>query len=800
MAKSSGPKVGLKKKLSRVEKAKHVEVGYSPRGEDFDVQEFISQRVMDMKAERKRNIVGAKRSIEDIWRDADNEYQPHELEMQGRRRLESNDEEGLRSRLVKVGQESEWQSNQASPDFYVKVNTALSILVDQNPEAVFIPDGKKYEANTKLAYGNWKHSWEVSGAKQQLKNFTFNLAKYGVAFMKTYPKLVEQQKQVRTEYYSDQPQNDKYETRRLVKFNDICRTSLNPWDVWVSEMTRPGDPLSMDDWYHEVDFADDKFQEEFKEYLVNVPVPAGARERPENDEVNDDEKVGGITRVGFYENQVLDLYVVFIPSHKIVLYKSPLPNDDGMLSLTTAQWSLRDDRTILGIGLYEIIKGDCVLYDRMSNMSMDQLALSIYKMFFYKGTDILGENGSLVVTAGKGVQVSDPQGIQFLNVPGPGAEVWRGMEFLQERKDTTSGVTPQIVGKSGGNTLGQDVQAKESALQRMKTPLDFIIDALQQEAYICLSWQKQTLSTPEVLEYSDEATLTASLKEAGLDEESIQKYLADASTQNPDSKLLFNGPDQMDANGQPVVDEIGVPVPPRQFANVYREMPYNLQNGDDGELIESKEAQFYRYGTDLPTNRLDWRGIIRIKPQSVLAPSKEITRRMKLDLYNLIYPSIEKMLAQPQFIPMLLPSVKQILKVYDEDINDWVDEDELMKLSDASKQPPPPPPPDPPKLSFSIKLETLPPEVQLEVLKKYAGIDMKPPAELGALPDLGGAPTDPNALPDIFIDGPGGAGGQPPPGAVLQSGDQPPAEPMKPLLPRGQVGTGKTPSTPGMAK
>ena len=68
----------------------------------------------------------------------------------------------------------------------------------------------------------------------------------------------------------------------------------------------------------------------------------------------------------------------------------------------------------------------------------------------------------------------DPAAITFLQVPGPGVESWKGLEFLQDKKDINSGVTPQLSAKFGAKTLGQDLQAKEAALERMKTPLDYI--------------------------------------------------------------------------------------------------------------------------------------------------------------------------------------------------------------------------------------------------------------------------------------------------------------------------------------
>ncbi len=759
---------------------------YDPNTKKRDTLEFLSKRVEKMKEYRKQKLRNNTKSIEDIWNEAEKEYQPHELTTEGKTRLVSDEDTGLRSRLVKLGDDSGWQSDMASPDFYVKVNTAIAILIDQNPEAVFIPDSKRFEKNTKLAYGNWKHSWEVSGAKQQLKNFVFNMSKYGTGFFRTYPKLVRMKKQIRTEYYPDQPEKDVYESKTVIKFNDLCRESYNPQQVWLSELTRPGDYSSMDDCYIEVDFSQDKFNQVFADYKDSKYAKPDATSAG-GDAVQADNQTNENITVGFYENQVLDIYAVWIPSQKVLLYQSPLPNDDGLLSLTFAPWTLRDDRCPYGIGLWEILRNDSVLYDRMLNMTMDQLTLAIYKMAFYQGTQILGENGQLVVRPGGLEQTSDAKGVTFMEVPGPGQEAWTGLDFLQERKDRISGVIQQLTGQSGNKTLGQDLQSKESALERMKAPLDYILDALQQEAYITLSWQKQILSTPEVLEYTDDETLKGALKEVGMADEDIAKYLQEAASPQHGTDLVFGN--------QPSEGE-----PQRKFANVYREVPYNMEKDDKGELIESKEQQFYRFGTDLPLHHLDWKGIIRIKPQSVLAPSKELTRRMKLDLFNLVYPAMQTMLAMPINIPLLLPGIEQIVKVYEEDVSDWFDKDALMAMADAAKQPPPPPPPDPPKLSISIKFETLIPEVQQQMLEMYAGI--KPPA-----------PPAPEAPPEqsLFIDAktgaphnPGAGQAGPPPQAGPPQGQTPsqnPTQPqqnaqppvMQPLVPPSNLSGGRNP-------
>ena len=258
----------------------------------------------------------------------------------------------------------------------------------------------------------------------------------------------------------------------------------------------------------------------------------------------------------------------------------------------------------------------------------------------------------------------------------------------------------------------------------------------------------------------EEGDIIEALKEIGMDDQNIQSYLQESKNPQQGTDLVFGSqPDE--TTGEQ-----------RKFANVYKEVPYNMEQDDKGELIESKEQRFYRFGTDLPLKRLDWKGMIRIKPQSVLAPSKELTRRMKLDVFNLFFPALQNALNAPMLIPALMLPMKQILNVYDMEPSDWMDEDFMTQLHEQAMQPAPVAS-DPPKLSVSIKFETLAPDIQQQMLEKYA--DIKPPE------------PPPEEQP-LFVDK-----------ATLQQGAQPPQggqspqSGLKPLVPRGNLVGGQNP-------
>ena len=100
---------------------------------------------------------------------------------------------GLRgSRVVPItgAGDDEWRSDVSEPMLLSKVQTALAILIDQNPDATFKALNEKFKRNTAFAYSLWKRSWIVAKSKDQLKLCVFDLAKYGWCIGRTYPRYI----------------------------------------------------------------------------------------------------------------------------------------------------------------------------------------------------------------------------------------------------------------------------------------------------------------------------------------------------------------------------------------------------------------------------------------------------------------------------------------------------------------------------------------------------------------------------------------------------------------------------------
>ena len=614
--------------------------------EDF---KFVQIRIQQLQDARKEEQFGTK--VENIWEDADKDYAPHRLGIK-RKKVGYDEDLGWRGAPLQAGQGKEWRSDVSQPNPFIKINIALAILVDQNPTGVFTAINKKYQATTEMIRQLYDRSWDFAKSKQQLKLFIFNLAKYGWGCGRTYPlRIVRKVKQL-TDYNQEEPDKSVYEEKEVVEYNDIYRENLDPWNCWIDDMARPNSQRSMRDWAWRKVYSMDDAEDEFGNWKNWKYIkPGGVISH------RLDEKTGGtkkykdpnLLEVYFYENQLKDMF--WVMANGVPLIMGPLPISDAhgnkKLSLWQSYWILRHAESPYGIGIYEAMRYDQGILDRFRNMTIDQLTLSINKMFFYQGTNQLTETGDIEISPGVGKQTLDPKNINFLEIPGPGREAWEGIERFKKDLDDASGITDPLMGEITGKTAFEIAQAKEQALKRLKTPLENITDALDTEAYITVSLIQLLYSIPETYKIADSNLIDAYLQEVGSDPE------------------LWSRDDEGNFE-----------------AKVFPEFPLNLDEDDKGNLIETQDTRFFR----VKPRFLKWEGIINVKSQSILTPSKQVDKALELEMYNMLIP----LLANP---PELYQKVaKNIVKLYDKDPRDilpdmWLMEPEELQAQAQQNQP-----------------------------------------------------------------------------------------------------------------
>lgn len=596
---------------------------------------FVKERIQTLQQTRKDHY-GV--NLDELWAEADKNSVPHRLKTKGKKMVVTDEDRGWRGALVELGS-SQWQSDISQSNPFVKIQTAIAILIDQNPTGVLTAASKKYQATTEIMKQLYARSWEYAKSKAQLRMFTFNLAKYGWAIGRTYPlKIVRTVTDVVTG-----------EQKEVVEYNDVYRENLDPRNCWIDDLALPNSPMTVRDWSWRKVYDIEDFKEEFKdtEAVKNDWVEPGGNT---TETISTDNKAGtkktegkNLVEVLFYENRVKDLFMIVANGVPVLIEPLPISDVKGLKKLSCWQtyWNLRHASSPYGVGIYEAIRYDQSMLDRVRNMTIDQLTMSIYKMFFYQGTQSLTETGDIKITPGVGKQVLDPKNITWLEVPGPGQDAYTGIEMMRRDLDEASGITDPLLGQITGKTAFEIAQAKESALKRLKNPLENIQEALNQEGYITLSLIQLLYSIPETYSISDPALIDDYLKEIDGDTD------------------LYSREPVLGEDGNPAIDEMGLPQ--EQFtAKVYPEFALNLKADEKGNLTETEETRFFR----VKPETVSWEGTITIKSQSLLTPSKQIDKALDLEMYNLLIP----LFAQPP--ELYKKAAESICKLYDKDPRD----------------------------------------------------------------------------------------------------------------------------------
>lgn len=641
--KGSPATAGIKDRLKEKPEA---ELTYIPTGTERTARVYINRRVGDMQ-DYRRGL-----GIEKRWKEADEEYIPHELDFgTTRKRFETDQDTGLRSRMVPVGDiTQQWRQASSAPTLLAKIQTAVSIIVDQQPEAELVPLLKKYDKTTDLAYALWKRNWSITQAREKLKLIVFDLIKYGWAAQRTYPRKVQYTKRVLTSVDRENPENDKYEEKNIVWFNDIDRQRLDPMKTWIDELATPYDPYSTNEVYYEMDYSYDSAKVEFGQYdnfkyvkrdsvVVRQDTPKKSNRQAANEELR---RRKDVVTIGFFESRHKDIYCIRAVKDNILIYLGPLPNDDGYISVAHTLWILRKSGMPYGVSLWEIIRQNKALYDKMKNMGMDQLVLSIMKFGFFSGTNTMVGDGKIEIVPGEARQLTSSTGkpeINWMEIPGPGQDFWKGIKAIEEMMDSESGIVPTLEGEITGKTLGEILHAKEAALKRIKVPVENIAWLIEQDAYLTLSWMSQVYTVPTVETFASEAEV------AKFNQENDVNHLQLFGTLQDDGTIT--GPFE---------------------AHYLPQLSLHLENSD-GNLVKSKKSNFLQVGTDIMPAQMKWKGIFKVIPRSIVDSSQTLQKAMKMEIFNMLIP----LLSAPK--ELAAKPASQILKINEEDPKDWLPDD-----------------------------------------------------------------------------------------------------------------------------
>ena len=511
-----------------------------------------------------------------------------------------------------------WQSKNAKMVAFSKVHTALSMVIDQNPEAQIFARSKENEKKANLFKGLYSYSWDHGDGKIELKKFAYDCGKYGFAVGRTYHRRDEREIQD-LKIYDPETNDNFYEKRTLVDFDDVYWENMNIWECWFDEQA--DSKKNMRDWGWRKVMSFETFKLKFtKDKFENIDEvkPGGDTSEKKFTQGNANStpegqsrfQIGGeeMIEVYFYENKEFDKFQVI--ANGTLILDIPLPYKHKQLSCFFATWWQRATDTIYGVGIPELCQNNTELLNKIVNMRVDQLTISIYSMLLYGGSEEFSEE-ELELEPGRAKKVFDVNNYKWLEIPGAGAESYKEEEYILNDIDEESGITKSLGGREIGRTATEISFNREAGLRRMKTPLDSIEDAMEEEGNLRLALIQQVYSNPVRVE-----------------------------------KII--GREGME-----------------DYVNYYRQVRMPFEKQENGEIAMTDKDQFFTVEPEDLLGEYD----VKIRPMSTLPISEELERQRKLQLFNIIarapYTDVYKAEAE-------------IVKAFGEEPDDWLMSEEQI--------------------------------------------------------------------------------------------------------------------------
>lgn len=621
--------------------------GYFPLGDELKVFNQYKRRKEELLDSRK-NINGV--DIDELMRRMDRNYFNRKAD-------------------IPASELDPDQSPVAINNAFGKVQSALGILIDRNPEITLEENNPKFSANRELIKGLAKSSWRNTNSLGQLKLSIFNCAKRGWFVGRTFYRELKHDARF-LEAIEEDPKTGKktmkYKTKEVSKVDDITYMNLNNFNVWLDEQTVPEDFYSTRDWaWREVMHIDDirkMFPEEEYPNIKFVKEGGNTLETIEGQSQTDTGGAGtsnqpketkrGMTEVYFYENQYDDWFIVEI--NGVMVVWEPLPQNSKRLSCTYGYWNLRNAENIYGIGIPEMMERDESLIDRISNLSLRQLLLTISPPGFYTGTED-PEDENLKYKAGTLRRTLDPKNITFLNIPEGNQHSQEWINRIENKEDSMTGINKQLEGEDsqGKGTAFEAGVNREAGLKRLRLPLKSVQYALDWEFRNRIDLIKQVYSDYQVEQLSDP--------------EDIMNYLEEVDA-DPDYYYIENE------------GEVGKE---QFFQKQYREVQLNVEQDEKGNFIETEDKKFFKIKPEF----LAFEGDVIVDAQSILVQSEELEKADTLRMSNIIIPLV--MEGDPAKVGR---PVKQLLLAFNKDPRKWLPDEWYQainkqgKLADGAKQ------------------------------------------------------------------------------------------------------------------
>lgn len=532
------------------------------------------------------------------------------------------------------------------PIAFSKILIATSVLAGKLPDAQVFADDKVY---ARAMYELWKRGWELKGANGEntMMMVYQNLFTYGWAAWRVYPRRV----QVKRNGV------DK------ILFDDIYREPLDPTRTWIGVGFNHGDYWSQMEVYYERDMPKSEFFEKYPEALKQKSKLEYCSVSDEAKQENDEKTKTSVT-IGYYENVLLNKYIV--KCGKLVIYAGEMPNDESNGSTVIVRCFQKNAFDPYGVGLYEMMRGNTALFTYINSLNAQQVEAEIFPLLF--GPQV--QNGTATYKRGPNIVNPKTPG-STIDIVRTTGNVAQGIAFGDKQKqaiEENTGVNNIVAGQNAENTLGSTVILKEAAYNRLTPPKNSVMNGLQMDAHIAASWMIQTYPVDKIFMIDSD------------------KDLAEFAKQNPNYFI----------QSQAIVGDDGVPTGGIAVA-ASQNLRLNFDFTPEGEIMDNVDPRTISATNlfseleahDHKSTYLEF----VIDGDSMLMPSLEIQKQTFMALFPVITNQITLIFSlrnnDPDAAASQLMSLDQLLTIQRQNIFDFIsksDYDEIIAKKPSMAQ------------------------------------------------------------------------------------------------------------------
>lgn len=514
------------------------------------------------------------------------------------------------------------------PIAFSKIIIATSVLAGKLPDAEVIADDKVYG---RAMYELWKRNWEMKGANGEntMMMVYQNLFTYGWAAWRVYPRRV----QVKRNGV------DK------ILFDDIYREPLDPTRTWIGVGFNHGDYWSQMEVYYERDMPKSEFFEKYPQALAQKSKLEYCSVSEEAKQENDEKTKTSVT-IGYYENVLLNKYIV--KCGKLVIYSGEMPNDESNGSTVIVRCFQKNPNDPYGVGLYEMMRGNTALFTYINSLNAQQVEAEIFPLLF--GPQV--QNGTATYKRGPNIVNPKTPG-STIDIVRTTGNVSQGIGFADKQKqaiEENTGVNNIVAGQNAENTLGSTVILKEAAYNRLTPPKNSVMNGLQMDAHIAISWMLQTYPVDKIFMIDSD------------------ENLAEFAKQNPNYFI----------ESQAVIGDDGIPT--GMVAAASPNLRLNFDFTEDGQIMDNVDTRTISaknlFGElDSHGHKSDYIEFV-IDGDSMLMPSLEIQKQTFMALFPVITNQITLIFSlrnqDPEAAASQLMSLEQLLTIQRQNIYDFI--------------------------------------------------------------------------------------------------------------------------------